>query len=128
MNRSLRMHNCMKSAPLLELNWRFLTPKVQGFFRNEFLFFMKCFQIFINVHFSTIKKKNLGFRNYFFCPKKIHLLFIILQCIWCIWSKPVHKQMCQKDFGIKVVFKVILHFIKKLCLRNVHILKKFLRY
>ena len=53
---SLRMHNCIKSTPPLELNWRFQAPKVRGFFRHKFLSFMKCFQIFINVNLPFFKK------------------------------------------------------------------------
>ena len=55
---SLRMHNCIKSPPPLELNWRFQAPKVRGFFRHKFWYFMKCFQIFINVNLPFFKKKK----------------------------------------------------------------------
>ena len=50
---------------------------------------MKCFQIFINVNLPIFKKKNLGLRNIFFCPKNVftlfhiamHTLYILLMCI-----------------------------------------------
>ena len=41
---SLRMHNCIKYPPPLEINWQFQAPKVRGFFRHELLSFMKFFR------------------------------------------------------------------------------------
>ena len=72
----------MKSPSHLELNWRFQAPKVRGFFRNKFLSFMKCFQIFINVNLPIFKrKKKFSLRNYVFCPKNAFTLFHIAMIV-----------------------------------------------
>ena len=103
---SLRMHNWKKSPPLLEQNWRFQAPKVRGFFRHKFLFFMKCFQIFINVNLQFFQKKKIEAWEINFSAQKIHLLCNISQWTPCIyiWFIALKKKNIYNEISSKSKF------------------------